>query len=642
MNKPDPTSTVTRTDTRLLAVAAALSVALAVAVAWVDYLPTNDGPQHIFSAYLQDHLDDAGRGWNRYLARGALITGSGFDRLLTVLNRLLTWRSAFRVALTGLALVWAWSVMALGASLGTRRRWLGLLGFATALQWLFYMGLFSCYLSTALGFLVLAMAFHFGYQRRPKLVWMAALLATQTIVHVVPAALTGLTLLIHAWLSSKRDDRPRMLMRIILVGTPAILIAAVALGLAGGGEQLNHYRLFLPFTRQVMLLGRAFVSGPAWRAWPVTVLALASGVVVIARWRATPDARERTLVLAGLGQLVLALATHLHIVGWEYFNVRFIPNAIVFLSLLAPVEWFKRPALARMGAASLAVFSLASIAWGWQHHRFLHREHADLLAGLEAPLRRHGPRLPIVMEPPPGEPADDWERVVPFVTTNLHVDTLFALQQGGVPAYLFAGAGAIHALNWQYPPQGLSMPPRPSRGHEWQLWEPSARADPTLRSRALAYLLAFGAAHEDVIFFGLPADHEVMRERGFVADFERGNVMVARFVGCPTQVRIEPPESGLPPTLVLAGWWPEQRPTFSTTLAPRASNQPLTVPIPQSPCGQIWLRVLFDMDRNGEASSGDRTCQGADANAVVRHQVGPGTGTVVCVATELSPMNAPP
>jgi hypothetical protein len=413
MNEPDPTSTVPRTDRRLLAVAAALSVALAVAVAWVDYLPTNDGPQHIFSAYLQDHLDDAGRGWNRYLARGALITGSGFDRLLTVLNRLLTWRSAFRVALTGLALVWAWSVMALGASLGTRRRWLGLLGFATALQWLFYMGLFSCYLSTALGFLVLAMAFHFGYQRRPKLVWMAALLATQTIVHVVPAALTGLTLLIHAWLSSKRDDRPRMLMRIILVGTPAILIAAVALGLAGGGEQLNHYRLFLPFTRQVMLLGRAFVSGPPWRAWPVTVLALASGVVVIARWRATPDARERTLVLAGLGQLVLALATHLHIVGWEYFNVRFIPNAIVFLSLLAPVEWFKRPALARMGAASLAVFSLASIMGRTPPVRCSMRRESDANRVDGDPLlQRSG-----IAAPPPaqtgrrrGQPARAWGR----------------------------------------------------------------------------------------------------------------------------------------------------------------------------------------------------------------------------------------
>ena len=153
-----------------------------------------------------------------------------------------------------------------------------------------------------------------------------------------------------------------------------------------------------------------------------------------------------------------------------------------------------------------------------------------------------------------------------------------------------------------------------------------------MRTRALSHLLGFGSAHEDVIFFGLPADHAVMRERGFVSDFERGSVMIARFVGCPTRVRIEPPEGGLPPTLLLSGWWPDQRPTFSTTLAPRASSEAIVVPIPQSPCGQIWIRVLFDVDRDGKASPGDRTCQGANASSVVQHWVGPGTETIVCAA----------
>jgi hypothetical protein len=624
---------------RVLAVATVLSVVLAIAVAWVDYLPTNDGPQHIFSAYLQDHLDDTGQGWNRYLDRGALITGSGFDHLLTVLDRILSWRSAFRLAVTGLALAWAWSVLALGASLGSRGRWLGLLGFATSLQWLFYMGLFSYYLATALGFLVLALAFRFGLHGRLPRALIAALLALQTIVHVVPAALTGLTLIVYAWLSSARDAKPRVLLGTVLVGTPAALIAAMALSLTSGGEHLNHYSLSLPFPRQVMLLGRAFVSGPAWRAWPVTLLALGTAVVVMVRWRRHSDARVRTLALAGLGQLALSLGTHLHIEGWEYFNVRFIPNAIIFLALLAPVDWLtpRRPAPARTAAAILVVFSLASMAWGWQHHRFLRRQHADLLAGLEAPLRRRGPRLPLVIEPPPGEPADDWERAIPFVTTNLHVDTLFALQQGGVPAYLFAGAGAVHALTWQHPPDGLAMPPRPGRGNEWRLWEPGARADPSQRARALAHMLSYGPAYEDVIIFGLPEDRVVLRERGFVLDFERGNVTIARFVGCPARVRIEPPAGGLPPTLLLAGWWPDRRPTFSTTLAARASNEAILVAIPQGPCGQIWIRVLFDMDGDGKLSPGDRTCRGSDASAVVQQRVGPGTETVVCAAGDPQP-----
>ena len=622
----------------LLAVAALCSVVLVVAVAWVDYLPTNDGPEHIFAAYVRGHIDQPGRGWSRYLENAPLVTGSGFVALLSVLDSFLSWRIAFRVAVTGLALAWAWAAFALAASLGPRRRWLGLLGFAAALQWQFYMGLFSCYLSTGLGFLTLAVAFRFGLQRRWSLLLLAILLAAQTAMHAVPAALTGLVLLLYAWLSSEGRERPRTLLLTLLAGTPAGMVALLAVLLSGGSEQLSQYTTYPSVTQQVALLGRAFVSGPAWRAWPITLLALGAGTAAFVRWHKRPgEARERTLALAGLGLLILALATPLHVKGWEFFNVRFIPSAMVFWALLAPVENLGRPAASRGAATILVLFSLASMAWSFAHHRFLRSEHADLLAGLAIPLHREGPRLPIILEPPPGEPADEWARVVPFVSTNLHVDALYALDQGGVPAYLFAGFGAIHALTWRHPPSGLAMPPRPSRGYEWLLWEPAARNDPAMRSRALTHLLGFGPAHEDVIFFGLPTDHAVMRERGFAPDFERGNVMIARFVGCPTRVRIEPPEGGLPPTLLLSGWWPDQRPTFSTTLAPRASNEAIVVPLPQSPCGQIWIRVLFDMDRDGKASPGDRTCQGANENSVVQHWVGPATETIVCAAGDPQP-----
>jgi hypothetical protein len=147
-------------------------------------------------------------------------------------------------------------------------------------------------------------------------------------------------------------------------------------------------------------------------------------------------------------------------------------------------------------------------------------------------------------------------------------------------------------------------------------------------------MLGFAPAYEDVIFWGTPSDHEVLRGRGFQPDFEQGGLMIARFVGCPARLRIEPPTAGLPPTLVLSGWWPESRPTFSTTLAPRASNEPVELALVQSPCGPIWVRVLFDVNRDGKQSPGDLTCRGADKNAVLRQQVGPGADTVFCAAAE--------
>jgi hypothetical protein len=327
----------------------------------------------------------------------------------------------------------------------------------------------------------------------------------------------------------------------------------------------------------------------------------------------------------------------LHIRGWEFFSVRFLPYATLFLALLAPVGLPQRGVLRRATPPALVLFSLAAMAWSLQHHRFLRRAHVDFLAGMRAPLQRSGPRLPLFVEPPPGDAPEDWDRSVPYVTTNLHVGPLFALNQGGVPAYLFAGVGSIHFLDYRTPPDGLAMPPRPARGHEWELWQPEARQNPLLRERALAHMLGYAPAYEDVIFWGTPADHRVLRARGFQPDFVQGGLLIAHFVGCPARLRLEPPAEGLPPTLVLTGWWPDTRPTFSTILPPRASSEPLEIPLVSSPCGPIWVRVLYDVNRDGSQSPGDRTCRGADANAVLRHDVVAGEDTVLCAAGEPMP-----
>jgi hypothetical protein len=638
--EPDDAAAAARpgSDRVFLAVALLLSLGLALVVAWFDYLPTNDGPQHIFAAYLQAHLDEAGKGWHRYLDHGPLVTGSGFVTLLGLLDRVLPWRPAFRIAIAALALLWAWSVVALAASLGPRRRWLGLVGFATALQWQFYMGLYSCYLATALGFLVLALAFHFGFARLRILLLLAALFALETTAHVVPAALTGLALVLYAVLSSAGPARMRVLLRTGLACAPAAGISLLAMLVSSDIDQFNHYSTSPPIGQRLALLGRAFVSGPAWRAWPVTMLAVAAAGIGIARWRrARADARELALLLAGLVLLLLAFATPLHIVGWEFFSVRFTPDAVVFLALLAPIELLPRRPWAWAAPAVLAAFAAAAIAWSFAHHQYLYRQHADFLAGLDAPLHRQGPRLPIFLEPPTGDAPYDWDRTVPFVTTNLHVGPLFSLVQGGVPAYLFAGGGAIHALTWRPPPDGVPMPPRPARGYEWGLWEPAARASPVLRERALAHMLGFAPRYEDVILWGTPADHAALRARGFVPDFARGGLMIARFAGCPTRLRLLPPPEGLPPTLVLSGWWPDSRPTFSTTLAPRPSNEGVELPLAGNPCGAIWVRVLFDVNHDGQMSPGDRICQGADGNAVLRLQVARDTDVVTCAAGESLP-----
>jgi hypothetical protein len=135
-----------------LIVACLLSVLTGAAVGAPAYLPTNDGPEHVFSSHAATRLDDASLGYGRHLKLGTTFSQAGFDHLLAFFELLLPWRIALRACLVFMVLFWAWGVVALAAAVGGRRRvWLGLFGFAAAVQWVLYMGFFPFYLSSAFG-----------------------------------------------------------------------------------------------------------------------------------------------------------------------------------------------------------------------------------------------------------------------------------------------------------------------------------------------------------------------------------------------------------------------------------------------------------------------------------------------------------
>jgi hypothetical protein len=513
------------------------------------------------------------------------------------------------------------------------------LGFATALQWLLYMGLFSYYLSLALGFGVLAFAFSRLVWRRRDYLMLAGLLVAQACAHIVPTLAVGLILVLLALFPAPAGLRARAFVRTAVAGAPAALIALVVAWQTLGNEPINKYSMMPALAARASLLGRAFVSGPLWRAWPVVGVA---AIGLAGGWRLRRrggDPRERVLWIVGV-LLLLAISTPLHIKGWEYFNVRFVPLAVMFLALLAPFERIRQPAARGIAIAALVVYAAGSLGWGWRHNLRVRAAYADLMAGLDAPVRRRGPRLPVILEPPPGEVADEWARDIPFVNSNWQLGALYSVEQGGVPAFLFAGAGGMQDLAWRQPPAGLAMPAKPVRGYEWQLWEPASRARPIERARALNYMLSFGPGYEDVILHGLPGDMAVLRERGYVVDFQRNDVAIARFAGCPASLELHAPPGGFPPTLVTAGWFPATNTAFSVVLGPSEDSAVRSVRLPNSPCGAVWIRVLFDMDRNHTASPGDRLCQGADRDAVLLAQINAPGATIVCSAG--APMPLPP
>ncbi len=603
---------------------AVLSLLLVAAITSVDYLATSDGPERIFAGQMLGHLHDPGRGYDKYLAESPTLTNVGFELVFARLEPQLGWRRAYQVALCLIALLWAWGVCALGASVG--RRWLGLLGFASALQWGFYMGLFSWQMGTALGFFVLAWTFWRGPGRAVDWLVLAALFLCQAVVHSFAAMLTGIVLLAHALCSAGGGKARAKAVAVLL----AQALPAMGVGLwtffhhAGNQAAATYNYPPTSLGHRFVLLARGVVSGPWWRAWPLVALA-ACGLVACRRWR-TLDARDRALGAAGILLTAAAVALPLHTRGWEFFCVRFAPLGLLLLAMLALPRSPRR--LLAMAATTFAIlYATGSIAWSWNHHVRIRQASSDLLAGLQAPIERRGLRLPLPLEPPPGEAADELSREIPYVATNSHLGALYAIAQGGVPSVLFAGLSG-QVLRWRQAPETW-MPPRPPRGFEWQLWEPPVRADPKLRETILVRYLSFAAPFEDVILHARPEDAQLLDRLGFVIDFQRGGMMLARFRGCPFAVTAPAPPGGPAAVFLSVGWGGSTRPSFETVIAPGASAR--TIEVPGTPCGEVWVRALFDLDGDRKLSPGDRLCEGADEHAVVvRHVASEGSG-FVCV-----------
>ncbi|HTY28751.1 MAG TPA: hypothetical protein VMD51_11505, partial [Mycobacterium sp.] len=255
-------------------VAFLLSVLAAAAVAVPPYLPTNDGPEHVFSSHAASRLDDASLGYGRYLKLGATFSQAGFDHLLAFFELFLTWRSALRACLAFMVLLWAWGVVALAAAIGGRQRlWLGLFGFAAAVQWVLYMGFFPFYLSSGFGLYVLALAFlRSDWDLRWSFV-LAAALAAQALLHPVPALASVVVL--AAILATRAQARalPRAALRLGLMALPLLAIVLASVGKSPGVA--SGFWLMSATTR-AMLAMRAFIPGPAWR-WLILPAAALTG-----------------------------------------------------------------------------------------------------------------------------------------------------------------------------------------------------------------------------------------------------------------------------------------------------------------------------------------------------------------------------
>lgn len=626
----DPTAPTGQTrfsTASFFTVALLLSVLAGAAVLVPPYLPTNDGPEHVFSSHAAQRLDDPSLGYGKHLKLGTTFSQAGFGHLLALFEAFLPWRLALRVVLAFMVLLWAWGVVTLAAAVAGRRRlWLGLVGFAAAVQWVLYMGFFPFYLSSGFGLYVLALAF---MRDRWDLRWrllLSAALTIQTFLHPVPAlssvVVLGAVVVTRTPMRQLAGEAARLALMVLPVGLVVLASTGPAPGNASGFW-------LMPAGERALLAMKMFVSGPLWRWAPLPAAAVTGAALCLVHkcWR--KERKQGALLLAGLLFALLATQAPYHIPNWNFFHMRFSPLAVVLLVLLLPVERWSRP-LRVAGLGLLLTYAAASNAWALGYNLRLYRASEDLLSGLDVPLRRSGVRLPLIIEPRAGEPQAFLERAIPACLANWNTGALYAVAQGGVPAFGFAESETLHELVWRWPVgQGL-RPPRPARGFEHWLSEPALLALPGGRKAAVTRLLAYAPYYEDVIFYGRPEEVAWLHERRFDIDYEKAGLAIARFHACPATLAVEPGPAGHHAAFVEFGWTPASQPAQSLRLpAMPGAHTAREIPF-VSPCGDVWFRVFFDENGDGARSTGDTACVEADPTGGLGLHVEPEGSRAVC------------
>jgi len=549
-----------------LALGLVLSLGIVWAVASVPYLPSNDGPQHSFVAYVRNHLDEP-RWAERYVANNPR-TSNGYVQVVRLLEPHVGLEAAHQSFIILMLLAWAWGWF------GFLRRMVGagsmvpLVAFGAAFQWTLWIGLYPFFLASALTPLILALVIPPPERRRDvgvaALVAVAALLLLQAWLHSFAAILTG-----ALWVAVRlaQGTTLRELILIALAGLPSALYvldfsrSAPMLAAGGGTYWEFSYDLF-----QTLL--EYFLPGPAAHGMLFLVL-----LPFAALGRSNRPIFAVGLVLVAAGTLLPAAWS-----GWELVRPRLVAPGY----LLMCAGYASGPIWARRGAALVVVtFAVARISWAGAFNQQLHEELAPLRDGVQGLSLDGRTWVYLQTSGPPYSPIF----AVQAGSTAFHLAQQLAPAIGGEPYYSHTVDTALHHIVRRTPEyiRWLGPVPRPTDFH-------SAWWDAPVRQRALHLSTNLAALTfiDDVVLHGLPGDGEVMAELGYKVRLHHreehtgASTFVGTFgEGCSLRVRVEGPSRD---ALLSVG--------FGTSLSPRdvlPVRGGTTVQIDGLPCGPNWI-----------------------------------------------------
>ena len=90
---------------------------------------SNDGPCHVFAAYVHNHYNDAATAFSTYYDLNSPGSARGFFEVQVALEPLFGWQTAWRANVVIACELWAFAFLAFVAAIDPSRKWIGLLGF---------------------------------------------------------------------------------------------------------------------------------------------------------------------------------------------------------------------------------------------------------------------------------------------------------------------------------------------------------------------------------------------------------------------------------------------------------------------------------------------------------------------------------
>lgn len=553
-----------------------IGVAFAIGLVWslnvVDYLPTNDGPQHSFAGYVKNHIDDPGTTWARDYTVNHPLTSNGYMDVFVVLEPVLGLERAHQATITliilGWALAWFWWIR---GETGPGR-FVALVAFPAALQWMVWIGLYPFMLSSVGIPCVLMVRRRWGLTAT-VMVGLALAFVLMARVHIFGAAMAGLALVLWCAL----DDRPlASLLKTALVGIPSlgwvVAVGRASTTLQSGGTvwdvPLNPLELFLEF----------FLPGPIWQQ--VVFLLL----VVVAMGSAVRFGGPRQRAMLGMGLLLVAVGVLMPLdwSSWQLVRPRLIPTGFCLILGAAVLSSRAAPLV----GLAIVAFAIPRFVWAADLNRAAAAEVAPMVSAVEG-LRLDGRQWVYLSTIGDDLPA---LRRLALASASLHLSQIVAPQLGGTPRFSHDADPSVHHI----------LTRRQARPSPWlgsvelpatlQLeWFPERRP----RERELhivSYASALTTVVDTILLYGLEADADAVAQAGYVVERvrtlgDRGLFLAKWGGGCTLDLTFDGLEE---PTVVIVGFGAYYEVRHAEIVSPGEALH-----LDGVPCGPAW----FDIER---------------------------------------------